>query len=146
MLRIQRELRAFDASFDRLDAAAACELRIGRNDLRAIELVSRQGRLPAGILARRLALTSGAMTSLLDRMGRRGFLRCTEDPDDRRRVIVHVTGEGRRRLDALLGGSRRERARSLAGRSLDELQVIEDFLIDARQVAERARHRLEGDS
>ena len=143
MLRIQRELRALDAGFDRLDAAAARALQISRSDLRAIELVSRQGRLRAGILGRRLALTSGAITILLDRMGRRGFLRCAEDSDDRRRVIVHATREGDRRLDALLGGFRREWARSLARRSRDELDVIEEFLAGARDLVDRAHDHIE---
>jgi DNA-binding MarR family transcriptional regulator len=53
-----------------------------------------------GMLSRRLALSSGAMTNRLDNMEERGLVRRLDDPDDRRGVIVELTDEGKRLWDA----------------------------------------------
>ena len=47
-----------------------------------------------GMLAKRLALSSGAMTNRLDRMERAGYIRRLPDPSDRRGVIVELTPAG----------------------------------------------------
>ena len=48
-----------------------------------------------GALARDLELSSGAVTSRLDRLETLGFLRRLPDPGDRRGVLVELTPEGR---------------------------------------------------
>ena len=52
-----------------------------------------------GKLAKRLGLSSGAMTNRLDNMERRGVIRRIDDPDDRRGVIVELTEEGKQVWD-----------------------------------------------
>jgi DNA-binding MarR family transcriptional regulator len=53
-----------------------------------------------GALAKRLALSSGAMTNRLDNMEARGLVRRLDDPDDRRGVIVELTDQGTELWDA----------------------------------------------
>jgi DNA-binding MarR family transcriptional regulator len=53
-----------------------------------------------GALARDLELSSGAMTSRLDRLEELGFVRRLPDPGDRRGVLVELTDEGRAAWDA----------------------------------------------
>ena len=53
-----------------------------------------------GKLAKRLDLSSGAMTNRLDNMEVRGLIRRLDDPDDRRGVIVELTDAGRELWDA----------------------------------------------
>src|SRR4029450_7593588 len=48
----------------------------------------------AGALAQLLDLTSGAMTSRLDRMEQKGLVRRLPDPDDRRGVKIELTDRG----------------------------------------------------
>lgn len=48
-----------------------------------------------GALARDLELSSGAMTSRLDRLEELGLVRRLRDPGDRRGVVVQLTEEGR---------------------------------------------------
>jgi len=51
-------------------------------------------RLPAmqtirgGVFAERTGLTTGAITGLLDRLEKAGFVRRVRDPEDRRRIII----------------------------------------------------------
>jgi DNA-binding MarR family transcriptional regulator len=51
-------------------------------------------RRSAGALAQVLDLTSGAMTSRLDRMESAGLVRRLPDPDDRRGVKIEITDKG----------------------------------------------------
>ena len=51
-------------------------------------------RRSAGALAQVLDLTSGAMTSRLDRMEEAGLVRRLPDPDDRRGVKIEITDKG----------------------------------------------------
>lgn len=53
-----------------------------------------------GKLAKRLDLSSGAMTNRLDNMEARGLIRRLDDPADRRGVIVELTESGKERWDA----------------------------------------------
>jgi DNA-binding MarR family transcriptional regulator len=47
-------------------------------------------------LARASLITSGAMTSRLDRLERARLVRRASDPNDRRGVLIHLTPEGER--------------------------------------------------
>src|SRR3954452_20493559 len=49
---------------------------------------------PAPLL-RATLVTSGTMTNRVDRLADRGFVERHPDPDDRRGVIVRLTGEGK---------------------------------------------------
>ena len=51
--------------------------------------------LTPGEVADRLLLTPASISSLLDTLERRGLVSRTRDPDDRRRVLVQITPEGR---------------------------------------------------
>jgi DNA-binding MarR family transcriptional regulator len=53
-----------------------------------------------GELASDLELSSGAMTSRLDRLEEAGLVRRLPDPDDRRAVVVELTEKGRETWDS----------------------------------------------
>ncbi len=73
--------------------AVAQRLGINVTDLRCMDLLDRHGPMTAGEVARRTGLTTGAITGVIDRLARRGFVRRETDPHDRRRVVIHPTGE-----------------------------------------------------
>ena len=58
------------------------------------------GRSSPGELAADLELSSGAMTTRLDRLEEAGLIRRLPDPDDRRGVVVELTDEGRAKWDS----------------------------------------------
>jgi DNA-binding MarR family transcriptional regulator len=49
-------------------------------------------------------VTSGTMTNRVDRLTAKGLVARLPDPGDRRGVLVRLTEEGRRRVDAALDG------------------------------------------
>lgn len=66
-------------------------------------------RSSPGELATDLELSSGAMTSRLDRLEEQGFVRRLSDPKDRRGVVVELTPEGKAAWDRTAGiAARRE--------------------------------------
>lgn len=136
-------MRDYDASLDLLDHAVAATLGIGRTDLRAIEVVSRDGPRTAGDLASQLALTTGAVTALIDRMEKAGFLRRTRSTTDRRQVLVELTAQAKRREASIFGPLATESARSLARYSGSERTIIIDFLRRAKELSDAARARIE---
>jgi len=74
-----------------LDDAAAAHLGINSTDGRAVDVIDQHGRISAGDLARELRLSTGAVTTLVDRLERAGYARRVRDEEDRRRVLIEVT-------------------------------------------------------
>src|SRR5438034_2670026 len=71
-------------------AAVAERLGLSATDHKYADLIARQGPMTAGELADRAGLTTGAITGVLDRLERAGWVRRERDPHDRRRVMVHL--------------------------------------------------------
>ncbi|WP_067819460.1 MarR family winged helix-turn-helix transcriptional regulator [Actinomadura kijaniata] len=57
-------------------------------------------RLTAGALSEASLVTSGAITNRIDRLTDRGLVTRETDPGNRRSVLITLTGEGRRVIDA----------------------------------------------
>src|SRR5262249_2114649 len=60
-------------------------------DLQVIDILDITGPTTAGRLAELTGLTTGAITGMLDRLEKDGFVRRERDPEDGRRVIVRLT-------------------------------------------------------
>lgn len=53
-------------------------------------------QLPPSEIAERLILSRASVTSLLDSLERRGYVRRTDHPTDRRMLLIEITSAGRR--------------------------------------------------
>jgi DNA-binding MarR family transcriptional regulator len=89
--------RANQVATDKMDEAGGLALGVNRTDGRCLDLIDQAGRISAGELAAQSGLTSGAMTAVLDRLEKKGYVRRVADPNDRRRVLLEATDEMRRR-------------------------------------------------
>lgn len=81
--------RDLSRQMDLFDDAAARALGIGRNDLRALNLLE-HGPLSAATIADRLHLTRAGVTSLIDRLEAENLVARTTEPTDRRVVLVEL--------------------------------------------------------
>ena len=98
--------------------------------LRLLQRAPEQHLAPSR-LAEEVVCTTGAMTKVVDRLERAGLVTRSPDPDDRRRILVRLTGDGDRRANAAAATYRAGRERVLArfpereaqgiARSLDRL-------------------------
>jgi DNA-binding MarR family transcriptional regulator len=92
-------------AMEQFDDAVCAVLRVGRSDLRALNLLE-DGPLTATALARGLGLTRPAVTALVDRLVAGGFAARVAVPGDRRATAVAVqpaTGEAFARVYGPLG-------------------------------------------
>jgi DNA-binding MarR family transcriptional regulator len=76
-------------------AAIADRLGLNPSDHKCADLICNEtGPITAGRLAEITGLSTGAITGVVDRLERAGFVERAPDPEDRRRVVVKGT-EGR---------------------------------------------------
>ena len=68
--------------------------------LGALRIAGPPYRLSPTRLGKGLMMSSAGMTSRIDRLERRGFVRRLPDPDDRRGVLIELTDQGRETVDA----------------------------------------------
>jgi DNA-binding MarR family transcriptional regulator len=87
-----------------LDEAAAQYYGINTTDGRAIDIIDQSGRITAGDLARELRLSTGAVTTIVDRLENAGYARRVADSDDRRRVLIELTPAVQRMGAQIYGG------------------------------------------
>ena len=77
--------------------------------------------LEPSVVAERLLITTGSMTSLLDTLERRGLVVRKPHPDDRRKLLVDVTSEALTILDQILP-SLHQREKSIISSALTEVE------------------------
>ena len=93
---LRRIIRAVDLHSRRLEEASG----LTAPQLAALQEAQREGPTSPGELARRIHLSAGTVSGILQRLERRGLVRRVPDPGDRRRRWIEVTHEGR---EVLLG-------------------------------------------
>ena len=66
---------------------------ISPSDLECLDFLNLEGRVTAGRLAEVTGLTTGAITGVVDRLEKAGFVRRERDETDRRKVFIVVVPE-----------------------------------------------------
>jgi DNA-binding MarR family transcriptional regulator len=134
-------VRSCHRAADALDDAVAARFGVNRTDLRHLELLY-AGPLSAGQLSERSGLSPAAMTSLIDRLERKGYVRRVRDAADRRRVFVELTDLARHAACELYGPVAEEARDLLAGYSDDQLALLRDYLHAQGRLSERHHTKL----
>src|SRR5690242_8081278 len=84
--------------------AVADRLGLGLADFKGFTALLERGSATAGELVQRTGLTSGAVTRMIDRLERAGWVRRVHDTVDRRRVIVEPVQQRLREVEPLFAG------------------------------------------
>ncbi|MEP7284768.1 MAG: MarR family transcriptional regulator [Chloroflexota bacterium] len=129
--------------------AIAEQIGLGATEEKTLLILSGLGSLTAGEIAQHTGLTTASVTSLIDRLESKGFVRRVRDTKDRRRVIVEPDAARLAEL-AQLFGSLQGTFDDLLGDYTDEqLATITDYLTRAaqrsREAIEALRQRSTGD-
>ena len=133
---LPRALRAFLSASDAFDEALGNVLGLNATDVRCVDLLDQYGTMTAGALASVAGLSTGAVTFLLDRLERAGFVRRLRDVEDRRRVHVALVPFARTRISALHTGLSEAWRTSVQQFSLSDLQSIIAFLQEGAKLYE----------
>src|SRR5213592_2930794 len=70
---------------------------VGLSDFAVLEMLLHKGPQPVNEIGRRIELTSGAITTAVDRLESRGLVTREAHPSDRRARIVRLTPAGKAR-------------------------------------------------
>lgn len=101
---------------------------INVTDAQAVNLLSLDGPMTPGQLAQSMGITTGgAITAVVDRLEKAGFVKRTRDPDDRRKVIVELVPDSFARISAYFEPIAEETTKRLASYSDDQLRFMLDF-------------------
>ena len=125
--RVSRLARHLDRA--RRAAFAAHELEAWEFDV--LSALRRQGapyQLSPGALLRATLVTSGTMTNRIDRLAARGLVRRHPDPQDKRGVLVELTGPGLRSVDASMADLLERERGLLAALPADDQQDLAGLL------------------
>ncbi|WP_309117644.1 MarR family transcriptional regulator [Saccharothrix sp.] len=119
--------------------AVGARLGVSAVDQRALALLGKHGPMPAGELAKRINLTPGAVTGVVDRLEDAGLARRDPDPQDRRKVLV-------RAVDGVFGDVFSELSAAMAKVTArytpEEQQVIGDWVVRTIDVLKEQTNKL----
>jgi len=131
-------LQRFGLERDRMRAALASHSGISAADLDALEHLEADGPLTQRQLGERLSLTSGAVTMLVDRLERAGWVQRRPHPTDRRYVLVELSSAAEERTPPALTDYH-TRVRDIArGVPAGQRRAIHAFLAAAAEAASTA--------
>lgn len=69
------------------------------SDFAILETLLHKGPLPVNVIGRKVLLTTGSITTAVDRLAERGLVARKEDPEDRRVRRVLLTAKGRKLIE-----------------------------------------------
>lgn len=91
-------VRRLDLMMAQMHLEMSERLGLSAAELLALAHLSLEGPLGPTDLTRRLHMTTGAMTAMLDRLAERDYVIREPHETDRRRIVVHLTSSGRDRI------------------------------------------------
>jgi DNA-binding MarR family transcriptional regulator len=107
---------------------AAESLGLGITDVKAISALMQEGLMTPTQLAKRLQLTTGAVTNLVDRLEKKGMVYRKPHSEDRRKLVIHVEPKSFSRNPNPYSSMGEASIRLLDGYSAQELQFLITYL------------------
>lgn len=132
--RVIRALRRVNFEGSIFGQNIAVRFGLSESDVDTLERLAEVGSTTAGHLSELMGLSTGAITRVLDRLEQAGYIRRSEDPADRRRVIVSLVPDKTAGLEALTDRLAEASEAELARYSEDQLDAIADFLARMTEV------------
>lgn len=129
--RVGQELgRELTTSNVFLHSLIAVNVGLNATDTRCLDILARSGAtlMTAGALKDATGLTTGAITGILDRLERAGFVKRMRDSNDRRKVFVRLVPKAGLKLTKLYENIGAEMGKLASHYTISELQLIERFL------------------
>lgn len=91
-------IRAYYPEF----SAVLKKYQVNYSQYAALLTIFMYGNLAEGELARMLHINPSTMSRMIFTLEKRGWLKCSRDSADRRRVVVDLTSRGRKRIEGMM--------------------------------------------
>jgi DNA-binding MarR family transcriptional regulator len=137
LAELDREIRMVTAQSVLLSQSVAALAGINSTDLECLDVIHTRETASAGDLAAATGLTTGAVTSVIDRLERAGYLRREADPSDRRKVLLRLVPESTEGIAGLYAPLQQEMMSLWSSYDDDQIALVIDFLSRSREVAEK---------
>lgn len=128
---LSADYRRYLASLVLFHLAAADAVGLAGSDYQAVSILDLDGPLTSGQLARRLGLSTGATTRLIDRLEAAGHVRRVADPGDRRRVLVAHSGSVPPELTRILATVREPIGELIGSFSAEQREALQRYFAGA---------------
>ncbi len=122
--------------------AAAEVIGLNATDTRCLDLILRNGPATPSQLAELTGLTTGAVTVLIDRLEKAGFIERKPHPQDRRKTLLIPTSKVQKNCGHLYQSMGRSMAQLMGRYSKKELEFLEGFLKDLTDLWNRETAKL----
>ena len=121
-LVLSRATKAVEArALESIEATGLCDFAV-------LESLLHKGPLPVNTIGKKLLLTSGSITTAVDRLEARGLVRRAEDPNDRRVRLVELTDDGRELIKPAFAQHKRDLDRVASALPADERTTLVNLL------------------
>jgi DNA-binding MarR family transcriptional regulator len=113
-------------------------------DHKCLDLIRQYGAMPAGRLAELTGLTTGAVTGIIDRLEKAGFVRRANDPKDRRRTIIEPVRNKKweRKIEAIFIPFHERMHKLLSSYTDSELAFLLDVLTKSIELTHEESKKL----
>lgn len=125
--------------------AVASRVGLHPTDLDCLSVIELEGPVTPGRITEITGLTSGAVTGVLDRLERHGYVRREPDPADRRRIVVQGVPDKVREIGMAFVPMLEASAALNARYRDDEIAIITDWLVRSAPMLREETLRLRDD-
>ena len=115
-------------TLERLATRSIESSEVGLSDFAVMEMLLHKGPQPVNEIGRRVELTSGAITTAVDRLESRGLVTREAHPSDRRARIVRLTAAGKAQAARIFAGHKTAMDLAARGLSKTERATLIDLL------------------
>jgi len=115
-------------ALERLATHSIESLDVCLSDFGVMELLLHKGPQPVNEIGRRIALTSGAITTAVDRLESRGLVTREAHESDRRTRIVRLTARGKEQAGSVFAGHKAVMDSAASGLSKTERAMLIELL------------------
>lgn len=98
------------------------------SDFGVLEVLLHKGPMPINTIAKKVLLTSGSITALVDRLEKRGLVQRFDDANDRRIRLVRLTDSGRKLIEEAFASHEVHLDEAVSDLSTDELANLIELL------------------
>lgn len=134
---VRRAFGRYGAAHALLTQAVAERLGLNGSDLGSLGILMEDGPLTPTQIAEVTGLTSGAVTGVIDRLEKAGFVSREADREDRRRVMVRVRSERMPEVAGLYQPLVEDGKQRMASLSDDELGLVAKVLNASAEMSQR---------
>jgi DNA-binding MarR family transcriptional regulator len=129
-----RAVRLFIAGSSLFSQRVSEKLGLHPTDMQFLNLLELLGPVTPGVLAQCSGLSTGGVTVVLDRLEQAGYVRRSQNPSDRRSVLVGIVPARQKKVNANYDSVQKQFEQVLIGFTDQELETIFKFFSTANEM------------